>query len=210
MFTSKEMNASHSWTKDLLFIAAERSGKRWALAVKASIQEIFDQHKGRYGYRRITIVLRKSGTLVNHKTVRRLMGQMQTKSCLRGRKFRLFRGEVNRVSPNLLQRKFAAKRPNEKWATDVTEFNISGRKLYLSPVLDLYNGEIVSYEIARRPHFDMVGTMLRKAFGRLKPKDRPVLHSDSKNAGTRCFRPVTVRNKGLSGEVWCRRAFRAT
>jgi transposase InsO family protein len=124
------------------------------------------------------MVLRKSGTLINHKTVRRLMGQMQIKSCLRGRKFRLFRGEVGRAAPNLLQRKFAAKRPNEKWATDVTEFNISGRKLYLSPVLDLYNGEIVSYEIARRPLFDMVGTMLRKAFTRLTPKDRSVLHSD--------------------------------
>ncbi|WP_415749331.1 IS3 family transposase [Caballeronia sp. J97] len=147
-------------------------------AVKASIQKIFEQHKGRYGYRRITMVLRKSGMLINHKTVRRLMGQMKIKSCLRGRKFRPFRGEVGRAAPNLLQRKFAAKRPNEKWATDVTEFNLSGRKLYLSPVLDLYNGEIVSYEMARRPLFDMVGAMLRKAFTRLKPKDRPVLHSD--------------------------------
>lgn len=147
-------------------------------SVKSRIREIFEEHKGRYGYRRITMVMRKTGMLINHKTVRRLMGQLQLKSRLRGRKFRAFRGEVGRAAPNLLQRNFAAKRPNEKWATDVTEFNISGRKLYLSPVLDLYNGEIISYEIARRPLFDMVGTMLRKAFHRLKPGDRPVLHSD--------------------------------
>jgi putative transposase len=71
-------------------------------AVKASIQEIFDQHKGRCGYRRSTVVIRKSGTLINRKTVRWLMGQMQTKSCLRGKKFRLFRGEIGRAAPNLL------------------------------------------------------------------------------------------------------------
>ncbi|MGO4314157.1 IS3 family transposase, partial [Pseudomonas sp. KB_15] len=51
-------------------------------------------------------------------------------------------------------------------------------KLYLSPVLDLHNGEIVAYEMARRPLFEMVSKMLKKAFARLGPKDRPILHSD--------------------------------
>jgi transposase InsO family protein len=62
--------------------------------------------------------------------------------------------------------------------TDVTEFNVGGQKLYLSPVLDLYNGEIVAYEMARRPLFDMVNTMLKKAFAKLGPRDKPILHSD--------------------------------
>ncbi|CAM2194947.1 IS150 conserved protein InsB [Paraburkholderia kururiensis] len=146
--------------------------------VKARIQEVFARHKGRYGYRRITAVMRQSGTLINHKTVRRLMNQLQLKSCLRARKYRAFRGEIGRAAPNLLERDFQARRPNQKWVTDVTEFNVGGRKLYLSPVLDLYNGEIVSYKIARRPLFDMVGTMLHKAFDRLKTDDRPILHSD--------------------------------
>jgi len=62
--------------------------------------------------------------------------------------------------------------------TDVTEFNVGGQKLYLSPVLDLYNGEIVAYEMARRPLFDMINTMLKKAFAKLGPRDKPILHSD--------------------------------
>lgn len=80
--------------------------------------------------------------------------------------------------PNVLDRQFYAKRPNEKWVTDVTEFNVGGQKLYLSPVLDLYNGEIVAYEMARRPLFDMVASMLRKAFAKLGRHETPMLHSD--------------------------------
>ena len=62
--------------------------------------------------------------------------------------------------------------------TDVTEFKVDGKKLYLSPVMDLYNGEILAYSISRRPLFNMASTMLNKAFARLGPKDRPLLHSD--------------------------------
>jgi putative transposase len=69
-----------------------------------------------------------------------------------------------------LKRKFGALRPNQKWVTDMTEFNVGGQKIYLSPVLDLYNGEIIAYEIARRPLFDMINTMLNKAFRRLEPR----------------------------------------
>jgi transposase InsO family protein len=132
------------------------------------------------------------------------------KSLVRPKRYRSWRGEVGRVAPNLLARQFEAHAPNQKWVTDVTEFNVNGEKLYLSPVMDLYNGEIVACQMARRPSFDLVSGMLKKALARLRSHDRPLLHSDSKNTGTRCFRPVTVRNKGLSGEVWCRRAFRAT
>jgi hypothetical protein len=82
------------------------------------------------------------------------------------------------MAPNVLERQFDAESPNQKWVTDVTEFNVRGEKLYLSPVLDLYNGEIVAYQMARRPLIDMVGTMLKKAFGRLKQSDKPILHSD--------------------------------
>ena len=68
--------------------------------------------------------------------------------------------------------------PNKKWTTDVTEFNVGGEKLYLSPVLDLYNGEIVAFEMNRRPEFKLVTTMLTKAFSRLGSTDKPMLHSD--------------------------------
>jgi transposase InsO family protein len=147
-------------------------------SLKSRIKALFDQHKGRYGYRRITAAIRQEGYQINHKTVQRLMGELQLKSCVRIKKYRAYKGQLGHVASNVLERNFTAQRPNEKWVTDVTEFNVSGQKLYLSPIMDLYNGEIVAYETARRPLFNMVGAMLRKAFTWLKGKERPILHSD--------------------------------
>ena len=155
--------------------------------LKSRICSIFDEHKGRYGYRRITAAVRRAGHLVNHKTVQRLMGELQLKSRVRIKKYRAYRGEEGQVAPNLLKRKFDAKRPNQKWVTDVTEFRVGGQKLYLSPILDLYNGEIIAFKTARRPLFDMVGAMLRQAFERLRPRDKPILHSDQ---GWQCRMPI--------------------
>jgi putative transposase len=146
--------------------------------LKARILAVFDKHRGRYGYRRITVAIRREGTLVNHKTVQRLMGLLGVKSRVRIKKYRAYHGEVGRAAPNVLERQFKAARPNEKWVTDVTEFSVGGQKLYLSPILDLYNGEIVAFESARRPLFRMIGAMLRRAFTRLGPQDKPILHSD--------------------------------
>ncbi|XGZ91512.1 DDE-type integrase/transposase/recombinase [Pseudomonas sp. NT2] len=70
---------------------------------------------------------------------------------------------MGEVSPNTLARQFEAEQPNQKWVTDVTEFKVAGKKLYLSPVLDLYNGEIVAYQTAIRPQYALVGEMLEKA-----------------------------------------------
>lgn len=146
--------------------------------LKLKIRELFDRHKGHYGYRRITAALRRGGDLVNHKTVRRLMVQLQLCSRVRVEKYRSYKGQLGHVAPNDLARQFYADRPNEKWVTDVTEFNVGGRKLYLSPVLDLFNGEVVSYEMSPRPLFGMVGAMLKNAFSRLQADDQPMLHSD--------------------------------
>jgi len=96
---------------------------------------------------------------------------------VRIKKYRSYKGDVGRASPNILQRAFRSDRANEKWVTDVTEFNVAGEKLYLSPVMDLYNGEIVAYETARSPA-KLVGDMLTKALGKLADTDKPVLHSD--------------------------------
>lgn len=154
-----------------------QAGDKYA-CLKNRIRTLFEQHKGRYGYRRITAAIRHEGTQINHKTVQRLMGELQLKSWVRLKKYRAYKGQLGHVAPNVLERNFKARHPNEKWVTDVTEFNVNGQKLYLSPIMDLYNGEIVSYEIARRPLFNMVGAMLRKAFLRLKETDKPILHSD--------------------------------
>lgn len=146
--------------------------------LKAMIKAMFERHKGRYGYRRVTAAIGQLGKRVNHKTVQRLMGELKLKSLVRPKKYKSFKGEVGQAAPNELNRHFKAPAPNEKWVTDVTEFKVAGEKLYLSPVLDLYNGEIVAYEINRRPPFALVTSMLTKAFSRLAPTDKPMLHSD--------------------------------
>lgn len=146
--------------------------------LKEKIRAVFSRHKGRYGYRRVTAALRQLGERINHKTVQRLMGTLRLKSLVRPKKYRSFKGEVGRAAPNKLQRRFEATAANQKWVTDVTEFNVAGSKLYLSPVLDLYNGEIVAFETAERPKFELVGSMLKKAIAKLGPNDKPMVHSD--------------------------------
>ena len=147
-------------------------------ALKSTIRSVFDEHKGRYGYRRVTAAIRGRGGAVNHKTVQRLMVEMGLKSLVRPKKYRSYKGQAGRVAPDLLQRQFWAKRMNQKWATDVTEFNVAAEKLFLSPVMDLHNGEIIAFETARRPIFKLVKDMLDKAVSRLNDEDGPILHSD--------------------------------
>jgi putative transposase len=142
------------------------------------ISAVYDEHKGRYGYRRITLELRKRGQWFNHKTIQRLMAQLGLKSLVKSKRYRSYKGLVGKVAPNILQREFESVEPNQKWVTDVTEFKVAGEKLYLSPILDLYNGEIISYSIAKRPRFEMIKNMLDKAFKRLKRDEKPLLHSD--------------------------------
>lgn len=147
-------------------------------SLKVRIRAIYDRHKGRYGYRRITAVLRQAGEMINHKTVQRLMRQLGLKSLVRPKRYRAYRGAEGYAAPNTLQRRFQAQRPHQRWVTDITEFKVNGQKLYLSPVMDLYNGEIIAFQTGPRPVFDLVKGMLKKALGRLMPGDRPLLHSD--------------------------------
>ncbi|MBB1585142.1 IS3 family transposase [Serratia sp. OS31] len=146
--------------------------------LKDKIREIYHYHKGRYGYRRITLSLRKQGVLVNHKTVQRLMAELSLRSLIRVKKYRAWKGEVDKAAPNILSRNFSASKANEKWVTDVTEFSVQGKKLYLSPVLDLFNREIISYSLSERPVMEMVNTMLHDAFSVLGPEDALLLHTD--------------------------------
>lgn len=146
--------------------------------LKAKIQAVYAEHRGLYGYRRITATIRRDGHLVNHKAVQRLMSEMGMKSRVRAKKFRSYRGELGEAAPNSLNREFAASQANQKWVTDVTEFAVAGKKLYLSPVMDLYNGEIVAYQTSNRPDFSLVINMLKKAARRCTGTDGPLLHSD--------------------------------
>ena len=134
---------------------------------KQEIQKIYNDNKGRYGYRRITIVMRDKGYVINHKTVQKLMKQLG----LKGK-------QVGKVADNLLKRDFYAEKPFEKITTDVTQFNVCDEKVYLSPVLDLFNNEIVSYSISTSPNLEQVREMLNGLFAKLPADATPIFHSD--------------------------------
>ncbi|WP_355504725.1 IS3 family transposase [Xanthomonas cannabis] len=148
------------------------------VALCERIRAIYDEHQGRYGYRRITLELANQGEAINHKRVQRLMATLGLQSRVRIKRYRAFKGAANGVVPNVLDRQFDAQMPHQKWVTDVTEFKVQGMTLYLSPIMDLYNGEIVAYQMKRRPVFDLVGQMLDQAIKKLSPDVRPMIHSD--------------------------------
>ncbi|UPT72369.1 MAG: IS3 family transposase [Flavobacterium sp. JAD_PAG50586_2] len=146
--------------------------------IKELIKSVYHKHKGRYGYRRITDELNNKGIIINHKTVLRLMKSLGLKSIIRIKKYNSYKGEQGKIAPNILERNFKATAPNQKWATDITEFNVSGKKLYLSPIIDLFNQEIISYELTERPVFNQVAIMLKKAFKKIPNNTNLTLHSD--------------------------------
>ena len=145
---------------------------------KAEITAIYHENKGRYGYRRVTDELHNRGIMLNHKTVQRLMKELGLICRVRMKKYRSYKGEKGTTADNVLDREFRAEKPNQKWVTDVTEFRLFGRKLYLSPILDLYSGDIVTYTISDSPNLLMVTTMLEQAFAKIPDDTNLLLHSD--------------------------------
>lgn len=145
--------------------------------IKPLIRKIYDDSKERYGYRRITNELRKTHK-INHKTVQRLMREMGIFCRVRMKKYNSFRGEVGKIAPNLLECDFKADKPNQKWVTDVTEFALFGIKLYLSPIIDLFNGEVVAYNLSYHPNLNQITNMLEKSFAKIPDNTNLILHSD--------------------------------
>ena len=146
---------------------------------KKEIQEIYNANKSRYGYRRITIAMRNKGYVINHKTVQKLMNILGLKGKQRKNdKYHSYKGEVGKVADNLLKRDFYAAKPFEKLTTDVTQFKIGDEKVYLSPVMDLYNREIVSYSVSTSPNLWQIREMLDGLFEKLPSDATPVFHSD--------------------------------
>ena len=147
---------------------------------KGEIQEIYYEHKGNYGYRRITLELRNRGFVVNQKKVQRLMKLLGLSSQIRRKhKYSSYQGEVGKKADNLIQRQFEAANPMEKCYTDVTEFAIpnSTHKLYLSPVLDGFNSEIIAYNLSTSPNLEQVKSMLDQSFTE-EHYENTILHSD--------------------------------
>lgn len=149
-------------------------------SVRPLIQDVFDSSYRSYGYRRMqAVLLAQHGIYMSGKTVLKLMRQEGRFCQVRKKKpYRSYRGEVGLAAPNVLERDFTAAAPNQKWATDVTEFIVLGQKQYFSPVIDLFNREVVAYEIAEAPVMGLVTNMLNKAFTSLIPGNQLVMHSD--------------------------------
>lgn len=168
------------------------------LVAKGEVARIFHRQKGRYGYRRITIDLRAKGVTLNHKTVASLMKQQGLKCMVREKKYHSYRGQPGRIAPNLIQRNFKAIAPNQKLVTDVTQFSMFGQKLYLSPVMDLYNSEILGYTICERANLRMVTEMLKKVFKKLPERTNAILHSDQGWHYQNPYYQKILRDKGLN------------
>jgi len=167
--------------------------------IKAEIQSIYTEHKGNYGYRRMTLELRNRGLVVNHKKVQRLMKVLGlTARIRRKRKYSSYQGEVGKKADNLIQRQFEATKPMQKCYTDVTEFAIpaSSQKLYLSPVLDGFNSEIISYNLSTSPNLVQMKAMLEQAFTE-NHYENTILHSDQGWQYQHDFYHHFLKNKGI-------------
>ena len=143
-----------------------------------AIRAIFDRHKGRYGVRRIYHELLNIGFKVNHKKVQRLMHKMDLKGKRPKEKYHSYKGEVGKTADNIIDRNFLADRPDEKWTTDVSQFSLPFGKCYLSPILDMFTNEIISYGLSLHPNYEQITNMLNRAF-----EDHPdvkglIFHSD--------------------------------
>lgn len=150
--------------------------------LKAAVTETFQKSRDRYGHRRIHIDLRKQGCKVAKKTVQKLMRSLRLICKVRSRKrYNSYQGEQGVIAPNLLKRQFEAQAPNEKWVTDVTdvtEFSVGDRKHYLSPIMDLFDRQVISYAVGPSPNLELANASLRGALATLENGQKPLVHSD--------------------------------
>ena len=157
----------------------ENPDKEW----KELISSLFKKHEGRYGYRRIHAELRAQGYVINHKKVQRIMNEMDLKCVkfIRKSRYKSYKGNVGKVAPNRLNRRFHTPYALQKLVTDVTEFKCAGdEKLYLSPMMDLFNGEILGFSISKRPTLEFVMASLERVLPIIKSHAhyRTTIHSD--------------------------------
>ena len=148
-------------------------------ADKQAIKEVFEGNAQRYGYRRITLELQAKGMTINHKKVLRLMKMLGLHGKRRkNERYHSYKGEVGKVADNVLNRDFTAGRAFEKLATDVSQLKVRDTKIYLSPIMDLYNNEIMSYSVSLHPDLAQIREMMDGLSKKLPQGATPILHSD--------------------------------
>jgi len=146
--------------------------------IEQEMRELFEKHKQRLGYRSMQDQLRLQNIGINHKTILKLMKELNLVCKVKRKKYKSYKGEVGKIAPNILQRQFKANVPFEKLVTDITEFKIAETRVYLSPVMDLFNREIISYSISKSPNMWQIREMLKGVFEKIPDNVAPLLHSD--------------------------------
>lgn len=147
--------------------------------LKADVKRILEKNHGRYGHRRVHTELVKQGWTIAKKTVLKLMRSLRLVCKVRRKKrYSSYKGDQGRVAPNVLNREFQSDGPNQKWVTDVTEFSVGGQKLYLSPIMDLFDRQIIAYSVGLSPNLELTSTSLQKALNILEPGKNLLVHSD--------------------------------
>lgn len=147
--------------------------------LRAKIRAVFDDSSSRYGYRRIHSALKNDELTVSEKVIRRIMQEEKLLvPNVKRKKYNSYKGEITPAVPNVIERDFHAEQPNIKWLTDITEFHIPAGKIYLSPIIDCFDGLPVSWTIGTSPDAELVNTMLDNAIGTLKENEHPIIHSD--------------------------------
>ena len=148
------------------------------IQIISEIKDIFSKHNGNYGIRRITEALRKKSIKINHKKVQKIMHMAGLKGKVPKAKYHSFQGHVGVIADNLINRNFMATKPNQKWSTDVSQFSLRFGKCYLSPILDMADGRIVSYDLSMNPDYEQIERMLSRAFDSNESVTGLILHSD--------------------------------
>ena len=161
------------------------------------IKEIYEHHKGRYGVRRIHRELVNRGCNVNHKRVQRLMHNMGLLGKRPKEKYHSYRGEVGKVADNVINRDFNAAAPLQKWTTDVSQFNFTWGKCYLSPILDMYSNEIISYDLSLHPNLNQIHRMLNDAFDKFPYVKGLIFHSDQGWQYQHQYYRTTLKEHGI-------------
>ena len=141
--------------------------------------DLFHENSGRYGYRRIHALLIREGITVSEKMVRRIMAEEGLVVLIKSRrKYNSYQGELSPSVPNTVNRDFNSEKPNEKWLTDITEFAIPAGKVYLSPVVDCFDGMLPYWTISTKPDAALVNDMPDGAISQLGEEEHPIIHSD--------------------------------
>ena len=147
--------------------------------IKERIKILFFENHKRYGYRRIHLLLKREGIIISEKIVRSIMKEENLiVRAIRQKKYNSYLGEISPAVPNEVQRDFHADKPNKKWLTDITEFKIGEGKVYLSPIIDCFDGMPITWTVGTSPNAELVNTMLDNAIALLKGNEHPIVHSD--------------------------------